>query len=68
METHIQIEAHDLLARIRARQPIIHHLTNWVTVYDCANVVKMLGACAVMTHAAQEVEEMSRLASALVPP
>jgi hydroxyethylthiazole kinase len=45
---------------------VIFHLTNWVTISNCANIVKMLGACPVMAHAAQEVEEMARLASALV--
>lgn len=54
------------LARVRAEQPVVHHLTNWVTIYDCANVVKVLGASPVMAHAAEEAADMAKLASALV--
>jgi len=45
---------------------VVHHLTNWVTIYDCAQVVKSLGASPVMAHALEEVEEMTGLAGALV--
>ena len=45
---------------------MVHHLTNWVTIYDCAQVVKTLGASPVMAHAIEEVAEMSQIASALV--
>ena len=55
-----------LLERVRARKPVVHHLTNWVTICDCANITKMLGASPVMAHAAEEVAEMTGIASALV--
>jgi len=58
--------AYDLLERVRQQKPLVHHLTNWVTIYDCAQVVKTLGASPVMAHAHEEVAEMSQLASALV--
>ena len=45
---------------------MVHHLTNWVTIYDCAQVVKTLGASPVMAHAVEEVAEMTQIASALV--
>lgn len=61
-----KIYSYDLLRRVRQREPVIHHLTNWVTIYDCANIVKALGASPVMAHAPQEVAEMSAIASALV--
>ncbi len=44
--------AYDLLDRVRQQKPVVHHLTNWVTIYDCAQVVKTLGASPVMAHAA----------------
>jgi len=44
----------------------VHHLTNWVTIYDCANVVKVLGASPVMAHAKEEVSQMAGIASSLV--
>ena len=56
----------EILARLRQVQPLVHHLTNWVTIYDCAQVVKVLGASPVMAHAKEEVVQMTGLASALV--
>jgi len=56
----------DLLERVRQQQPVVHHQTNWVTIYDCAQVVKSLGASPVMAHAPEEAAEMSQIASALV--
>jgi hydroxyethylthiazole kinase len=58
--------AFDLLERVRQQKPVVHHLTNWVTIYDCAQVVKTLGASPVMAHAQEEVSEMAQIASALV--
>src|SRR5512135_15056 len=56
----------ELLDRVRRQKPVVHHLTNWVTIYDCAQVVKTLGASPVMAHAREEVAEMAQIASALV--
>jgi hydroxyethylthiazole kinase len=56
----------ELLDRVRRQKPVVHHLTNWVTIYDCAQVVKILGASPVMAHAPEEVAEMAQIASALV--
>ncbi len=56
----------ELLERVRRQQPVVHHLTNWVTIYDCAQVVKTLGASPVMAHAPEEVAEMAQIASVLV--
>jgi hydroxyethylthiazole kinase len=61
-----KIDVFDLLQKVREKKPVVHHLTNWVTIYDCANVVKVLGASPVMAHAKEEVAEMARIASALV--
>jgi len=54
------------LEKVRQLKPVVHHLTNWVTIYDCAQVVKSLGASPVMAHAPEEVAEMAQIASALV--
>lgn len=62
----IKIKVGELLARVRAKKPMVHHLTNWVTIYDCAQIVKTLGASPVMAHAPEEAAEMAGLASALV--
>lgn len=55
-----------LLTRVREQKPLVHHITNWVTIYDCANIVKVLGASPVMAHAKEEVAHMTALASSLV--
>ncbi len=62
----IPFDAYALLEKIRAQKPVVHHLTNWVTIYDCANVVKVLGGSPVMAHAAEEVAQMAGRAGALV--
>jgi hydroxyethylthiazole kinase len=51
---------------VREKKPVVHHLTNWVTIYDCAQVVKSFGASPVMAHAPEEAAEMAGIASALV--
>ncbi|RLG14426.1 MAG: hydroxyethylthiazole kinase, partial [Candidatus Nanohalarchaeota archaeon] len=47
-------------------RPIIHHITNYVTVNDCANVTLAIGAAPVMAHAKEEVSEMTSISSALL--
>jgi len=64
MET--TLKPFDLLEKVRRESPVIHHLTNWVTIYDCAQIVKTLGASPVMAHAPEEVAAMTQIASALV--
>jgi hydroxyethylthiazole kinase len=62
----IKIDAYTLLEKVKTNKPVIHHLTNWVTIYDCANIVKVMGASPVMAHAQEEVADMASIASALV--
>jgi hydroxyethylthiazole kinase len=62
----MNLAAYDLLERVRQQKPVVHHLTNWVTIYDCAQIVKSLGGSPVMAHAEEEVREMAQIASALV--
>lgn len=55
-----------MLRSIRKNKPLIHHITNYVTVNDCANITLCIGASPVMSHALEEVEEMVGHAGALV--
>lgn len=57
---------YSFLSSVKEKSPLVHHLTNWVTIYDCAQVVKSFGGSPVMAHAFEEVEEMTSIASALV--
>ncbi len=54
------------LRRISEEKPLVHHLTNYVTVNLVANTTLSVGALPVMAHAHEEVVEMVGLASALV--
>src|SRR5213076_3208418 len=54
------------LRAIRERKPLVHNITNFVVMNETANATLALGALPVMAHAGEEVEEMTRLASALV--
>src|SRR3954466_3907323 len=54
------------LRELRERKPLVHQITNYVVMNETANATLALGALPVMAHAAEEVEEMVGLASALV--
>lgn len=56
----------DLLAKVRNEKPLVHHITNYVTVNDCANITLAIGASPVMADDINEVEEMVSLSSSLV--
>jgi hydroxyethylthiazole kinase len=60
------ISAGTTLTAIRERKPLVHNITNYVVMNETANATLALGALPVMAHAREEVEEMARLASALV--
>lgn len=55
-----------ILNNIRERNPLIHQITNYVTVNDCANVTLAIGASPVMADDEAEVEEFVNIASALL--
>lgn len=55
-----------LLEEVRATRPLVHQITNYVSVNDCANVVLAIGGAPVMADETEEVAEMVALASALV--
>lgn len=56
----------DIIYSVKDKKPLIHHITNYVTVNDCANVVLALGGRPVMADSPLEVEEFTSMASALV--
>lgn len=55
-----------LFAKVKARKPLVHHITNAVTINDCANVTLAIGASPVMASSPEEAAHMVRLADALV--
>jgi hydroxyethylthiazole kinase len=62
----VKIDSSEALEKVRREKPLIHHITNFVTIYDCANIVKAFGASPVMAHAREEVADMAGISSALV--
>lgn len=55
-----------MFEKVRQKRPLIHHITNYVTAGDCANMVLAAGASPVMADDPEEAAEMTFLASALV--
>ena len=56
----------EYLRRVRERKPLVHHITNVVTVSDCANATLFVGALPVMANSPLEARDMCALAQALV--
>ncbi len=54
-----------LLEKMKGTRPLIHTLTNYVTVNDCANILLSAGASPVMADDLREVREMASIASGL---
>lgn len=59
-----QIET--LLTKVRNKTPLVHHITNYVTVNDCANITLAIGASPIMADDIDEVNEITAISSALV--
>jgi hydroxyethylthiazole kinase len=62
----VSVSPGSTLQTIRERKPLVHQITNYVVMNETANATLALGALPVMAHAREEVEEMVRLAGALV--
>lgn len=60
------MNAGQMLAQVRVKKPLIHHITNAVTVSECANITLHAGGLPVMANAREEVAEMVAQAGALV--
>lgn len=54
------------LSLVKEKNPLVHHITNYVTVNDCANIVLAIGGSPVMADDREEAAEMVGFASALV--
>ncbi len=65
----MNLTAKDIIAdleQVRAKSPLVHNITNYVAMNSTANALLAVGASPVMAHAAEEVEDMAAIASALV--
>lgn len=59
-------EIKHLFKRIKDKNPLVHHITNPVTINDCANITLAIGASPVMADYTGEVEEIVSKADALL--
>ena len=66
MEKELVEKIGEALEAVRRKKPLVHHITNYVTVNDCANVTLAVGASPIMADDIGEVEAITSIASALV--
>lgn len=62
----IKARVSELLEQVRKKKPLVHHITNYVTVNDCANAVLAIGGSPVMADDIGEVCDIISISSALV--
>lgn len=55
----------NMLENVRKNCPLIHNITNYVTVNDCANIVIACGASPIMADDKEEVGEITTICSGL---
>lgn len=53
------------LAGVKETTPLVHIITNYVTINDCANILLAVGGSPAMCEAADEAFEFSQIANAL---
>lgn len=54
-----------MLENVRSRVPLIHNITNYVTVNDCANILLACGGSPIMSDDIDEVEEITSICGGL---
>ena len=56
----------EMFENVQKKTPLIHCITNYVTVNDCANILLACGGSPIMSDDAAEVEEITSICNALV--
>ncbi len=56
---------YNILQNVRDKAPLVHNITNYVTVNDCANITLACGASPIMADDDAEVVEITELCKAL---
>ncbi len=65
-DERLRERAADLLAVLRQRRPVVHHLANLVTAADVAAATRAVGAMPIMAMSPAEVDEVTASADVLV--
>ncbi|EKQ56563.1 MULTISPECIES: hydroxyethylthiazole kinase [unclassified Clostridium] len=66
MSNEISIKIGNLLDEVRNKKPLVHNITNYVTVNDCANILLAIGASPIMADDIKEAADITKISSALV--
>lgn len=66
MSSEIAIKVGSLLEEVRNKKPLVHNITNYVTVNDCANILLAMGASPIMADDINEATDITKISSALV--
>ena len=61
----MEIDLEQMLRNVRNRKPVIHNITNYVTVNDCANILLACGGSPIMSDDAGEVEDITSICGGL---
>lgn len=56
----------NIFKNLKNKKPLIHNITNYVTVNDCANIILAVGGSPIMADDINEVEEITSICNALV--
>ena len=59
------IDFERILSNVRERTPLVHNITNYVTVNDCANILLACGGSPIMSDDAAEVEDITSICGGL---
>lgn len=63
---NIKLEVVELLKKLKKKNPLVHNITNYVTVNDCANILLAIGASPIMADDIREAADITSISSALV--
>lgn len=66
MSDRIRSALQQSLERLRTQRTVIHHVSNYVTLNDCANAALAVGGSPIMAHSIDEVEEITAGSSSVV--
>ena len=55
----------EMLQNVREKNPLVHNITNYVTVNDCANILIACGGAPIMADDEAEVEEINSICGGL---
>lgn len=66
MNNEIVAKVGNLLDEVRNKKPLVHNITNYVTVNDCANILLAIGASPIMADDIKEAADITGISSALV--